>query len=174
MPKTKQQKKEMLDHLVDKLNNSTSVVFVDYKGLKAAEIDELRQECRKEESEYCVAKKTLIKLAIDQNKIEGVDPKEMAGNLAVVFGYGDEVAPAKTLKNFSKKYKAMKLLGGIVEGKYIDEKMVNNLADIPSRPELYAKLVGSLNSPISGFVNVLQGNLRNLVYALDAIRESKS
>jgi large subunit ribosomal protein L10 len=173
MPKNKQQKKEIVDQLTDKLSKSKSAVFVDYKGLKVKEVEELRRECKKQNSEYLVAKKTLIKLAVDKSKIEGVNIKEMEGNLALVLGYEDEVSPAKTVKDFSKKYDALKMLSGVMEGKFIDKQMVKNLADIPSKPELYAKLVGSINAPVSGFVNVLRGNLRNLIYALNAIKESK-
>ncbi|MFH1565080.1 MAG: 50S ribosomal protein L10 [bacterium] len=173
MPKSKQQKEEIVKNLADKLNKSKSTIFVDYKGLKVKELDELRDECEKQESEYFVAKKTLIKVAA-ANKTAGFDLKEMKGNLAMVFGYQDEMVPAKIVKNFSKKYKMFKVLGGIMENKYIDESMVKSLADIPSKPELYAKLLGSLNVPISGFVNVFGGCLRNLAGVLDAVRESKS
>jgi large subunit ribosomal protein L10 len=173
MPKTKKQKKDIIDILTDKFSKSKSMIFVDYKGLKVKELDNLRKECGKQDSEYMVAKKTLVKVAIDSNKIEGVNPNDLEGNLAMVFSYGDEVVPAKILKDFSKSHKALKVLCGIMDGKYIDENMVKSLADIPSKPELHAKLVGMLNSPISGFVNVLSGNLRNLVRVLDSVRESK-
>ncbi|MFH1187256.1 MAG: 50S ribosomal protein L10 [bacterium] len=172
MPKSKQQKEEIVKNLIDKLNKSKSTIFVDYKGLKVKELDELRQECGKQESEYFVAKKTLIKVAAG-SKTEGLDPKGMEGNLAMVFGYQDEIVPARIVKNFAKKYKMLRILGGVVENRYIDENMVKNLADIPSRPELYAKLLGSLNAPISGFVNVFSGVLRNFVGVLDAVRESR-
>ncbi len=174
MPKTKQQKQEIIKNLTDKLDKSKSTIFIDYKGLKVKELDELRQECGKQNGEYFVAKKTLINIAAGNKKIEGLNPKGMEGNLAMVFGYQDEVVPAKIIKDFAKKYKTLKVMGGIMDSKYIDENMVKTLADIPSKPELYAKLLGSLNAPISGFANVLNGVIRNFVGVLDAVRESKS
>lgn len=173
MPKSKRQKEEIVKNLNDKLNKSRSMVFIDYKGLKVKELDELRNECEKQGSEYFVAKKTLFNIAI-QNRIENCNPKEMEGNLAIIVGYQDEVATAKIVKNFVKKYKISKILGGIVDNKYISENSVKNLANIPSKPELYSKLLGSFNAPVSGFINVFSGILRNFVGALDAIKESKA
>lgn len=174
MPKTRDQKQNITKNLTDKLQKSQITIFIDYKGLKVKEFEEIRNECRKDNSECLVAKKTLIKIACDENKMQGVNPKDLSGNLALVVGYGDEVTPAKILKGFVKKYKLMKILGGVMNGQYVDDTVINNLASIPSKPELYAKLVGSLNSPLSGLVNVLQGNLRQLVYVLQAIKETKS
>lgn len=173
MPKTKQQKEEIINQLTDKINKSKTTVFVDYKGLKVKELDKLRQECRKQDGEYFVAKKTLINIATGKNT-EGLDSKGMEGNLAMIFGYQDEIVPAKIAKDFAKKYKTLKILGGVMDSKYIDENMVKSLADIPSKPELHAKLLGSLNAPASGFANVLNGVIRNFVGVLDAVRESKS
>jgi large subunit ribosomal protein L10 len=101
----------------------------------------------------------------------------MDGQLAAIFGYEDEVAPAKVVDTFlADKENAGKIafLGGVLEGRFIDKDQVTALAKIPSREELYAKLVGSMNAPVSGFVNALAGNLRNLVGVLKAIEEKKA
>ncbi|MFC1598944.1 50S ribosomal protein L10 [Patescibacteria group bacterium] len=174
MPKTKDQKKQIVDDLVDKLSTFKSAVFTDYKGLTVAEAQEIRKLCKEQGAEYLVAKKTLMQLALDNAEIKDVDIIKMEGNIALILGFEDEVAPAKIAANFAKDHKSLKLLGGIMENKFIDLAQVEVLSKIPSKAELLAKLVGSLNSPVSGFVNVLAGNLRGLVRVLDAIKEQKA
>ncbi len=104
---------------------------------------------------------------------------EFKGKVAAIFGYSDEVAPAKIVNDFRKgldKDSATKIefLGGVLENKFIASEAVDNLAKLPSKQELYAKMVGSMNAPVSGFVNVLAGNIRNLVNVLKAVEEKKA
>jgi large subunit ribosomal protein L10 len=171
MAKTRAQKEKTLGDLEEKFSKIKAAVFVSFKGLKVKDATKLRNILRKEKIDYEVAKKTLLKLALGKNKLEGIDPKKLEGNIAVAFGYDDEVAPAKILNQFKAQNEALKILGGIVENKYIDSAQVIALANIPGRQELLAKLVGSINSPVSGFVNVLAGNLRGLVQVLKAMSE---
>lgn len=176
MPKTKEQKKEILRDLAEKVSKAKSVIFARFNKLTVKENQDLRNVLRKEEGEYYVAKKTLMDLAFKDSKIEGLDIKNFAGQIATVFGYGDEAAPAKTVALFKKKLEdkeKIELIGGILEGKFVTAEEANALANLPSRQELYAKIVGSLNAPISGFANVLAGNLRSLVYVLKAIESKK-
>jgi len=174
MAKTREQKEKTLGELEEKFAKIKAAVFVSFKGLKVKDATALRNILRKEKIDYEVAKKTLLKLALQKTGLEGVDPKKLEGNIAVAFGYDDEVTPAKILNNFKSKNEALKILGGILENKYIDSAKVVELANIPSRPELLAKLVGSIDSPVSGFVNVLAGNLRGLVQVLKAVSEKKT
>ena len=112
-----------------------------------------------------------------KDQIGDLNVRSMDGKLAAVFSYEDEVAPAKIIANFRKdKEKADKIffLGGILENKLLSKEEMESLSQLPSKPELYAKLVGSLNAPVSGFVNVLAGNLRGLVGVLKAISEKKA
>lgn len=176
MPKTKEQKREILRDLAAKISKAKSVVFAKFNKLTVKENQNLRNELKKEASEYYVAKKTLMDLAFKDLKLEGLNVKSFAGQIAAVFGYGDEVAPAKTVALFKKKLEdkeKIEFIGGILEGKFIGEEKIKFLASLPGRQELYAKIVGSLNAPISGFVNVLAGNLRSLVYVLKAIESKK-
>lgn len=176
MPKTKLQKKEILRDLTEKASKAKSVVFTKFNRLTVKENENLRKELKKENSEYFVAKKTLINLAFKDSKIDGLDARGFEGQIAAIFGYSDEVAPAKVVQGFKKKLEdkeKIEFLGGILESKYIDAVKVKELAGLPSREELYAKVVGSLNAPISGFVNALAGNLKNLVYVLKAIETKK-
>ena len=175
MPKTKEQKKQILGALTDKIGKSKSIVFTKFNKLGVEENEDLRKELRRENGEYYVAKKTLINLAFKESKIGDLDIKNFPGQVAVVFGFGDEVAPAKIIDKFKSEHEdKVDFLGGILENKFIDAGQVSELAKLPSREELFAKIVGSINAPISGFVNALAGNLRNLVYVLKAIENKKT
>ena len=92
----------------------------------------------------------------------------------MVFGYGDEVETAKFAAKFAKEYTGFKILGGVFEREYADASQIKLLASLPSKVELLAKVVRTIQAPISGFVNVLAGNLRGLVQVINAIKESKS
>ncbi len=176
MPKNKIQKQEILRNLSEKFKKSKSVVFAGFNALTVKDNEVLRDQFRKENSEYYVAKKTLMNLAF-KDQIGDLNVRSMDGKLAAVFSYEDEVAPAKIIANFRKdKEKADKIffLGGILENKLLSKEEMESLSQLPSKPELYAKLVGSLNAPVSGFVNVLAGNLRGLVGVLKAISEKKA
>ncbi len=174
MAKTKLQKQEMLRDISERLARAKSVVFTEFESLGVKQNEELRQKLRAENSEYLVTKKTLLKLALGEKKITDFDPKSVNGKMAVSFGYEDEVAPAKIIAEFTKDNPdTLKFAGGILENKFLNASGVEALAKLPSKTELYAKIVGSINAPVSGFVNVLAGNLRNLVYVLNAIKENK-
>lgn len=172
MAKTKAQKKEIIEQLTEKLKTAKGTVFSSYKGVTVAEMEELRGKLREENSELMIAKKTLLAKALAENKQEDVPVKEFNGEVAVVIGE-DEVMPAKTVAQFAKEHKQMQFFGGILEEKYIPAEKVQALSKLPSKPELLAKMVGSMKAPISGFANVLAGNLRNLVYVLNAVKDSK-
>lgn len=174
MPKTKIQKQEILRTLEAKIGQSKSVVFAGFNALEVKDNEELRAKLRAEKGEYYVAKKTLMNLAFKNQGIEGLDARGYDGKLAAIFSYEDEVAPAKIVHGFAKgKEDKIFFLGGILGGKLLSKEEVVSLAKLPSKTELYARLVGSMNAPISGFVNALAGNLRNLVYVLKAIEEKK-
>jgi len=170
---TKNKKQKIIKELGEKIDKAKSVVFANYQGVSANDINDLRTKFKEADSEYVVAKKSLMGLAFGKSQMKGVKTKEMEGEVAVVFGYVDEVAPAKLIDEFSKDHKSMQMVGGVIENKFIDADRVKELAKLPSKIELYAKVVGSIKAPVSGFVNVLGGNLRNLVYVLNAIQEKK-
>jgi len=177
MPKSKIQKQEILRTLSEKVKNAKSIVFTSFNALGVKDNEALRAKLRQENGEYYVAKKTLMELAFKDQKIEGLDVRGFDGKVAAIFSYEDEVAPAKVIFNFRKdKDKEGKIvfLGGILDGKALSQSEVEALAKLPSKLELQAKLVGSLNAPVSGFVNVLAGNLRGLVTVLKAIEEQKA
>lgn len=147
-------KAAIVDEIKDLMGKSQSVVFVDYRGLTVSEVTELRNKMRQAGVVYKVLKNTYVKRAADDLGIEGLDGY-LEGPTAVAFGLDDAVAPAKILADFIKATKKAELKGGILEGKAISTDVVNKLSAIPSREELLAKMLGSLNAPISGFVRVL-------------------
>lgn len=174
MPKSKLQKQEISRDLAVRFGKATSVVFTSFNGLGVKDNELLRSALVAKNSEYYAAKKTLLKRALEEMKVEGSEAAELDGQVAVTFGYGDEVAPAKVIADFRKNNEGkVEFLGGILENRYIDAQAVSALATLPSKEELYAKIVGSINAPVSGFVNVLAGNLRSLVRVLSSIQETK-
>lgn len=170
MPKTKAKKQTILKNLEDKLAQMKSAVFVNFSGIPVKEITKLRSKGRKENVSYTTAKKTLLKKALVS---QGFATKTFSGEVAVLFGLEDEVAPSRLVSEFAKEHEKMKILGGILEGQFIEEDKIIALAKLPGRQELLSKLVGSMAAPLSGMVNVLQGNLRSLVYVLNAISQKK-
>lgn len=174
MPKSKIQKGEIMRDLTARIKKSKSIVFAGFNALGVKDNEVLRAQLRAENGEYYVAKKTLLGRALKEQGIENLDTKSLDGKLAVIFSYEDEVAPAKVVDAFRKdKEDKIFFLGGILEGKLLSKTEVEALAKLPSKHELHARLVGTLNAPISGFVNVLAGSIRNLVNVLKAIEEKK-
>lgn len=169
---SKTQKKELIKELVDKIKRQQSLVFTDISGLGVEEMQKLRRELKKAGIEYKVAKKTLITLALKEAKHD-IDITEVPGSLGTAFSYEDPVSPAKIIFKFSKDHKNLKIVGGIMEGRLLTIQEVEALSKIPSKEELLAMLVGSFKGPISGLVNVLQGNVRNLIGVLNAIKANK-
>lgn len=174
MPKTRKQKEGDLQALTDNLAQAKGVVFVGYHGLTVPEAEILRRKSRQENIAFRVIKKTLLSkalaaagLAVEVNQIG-------EGGLAAAFGLSDEVAPAKLLHGFAKEHEALKIYGGILENKFIGAAAVLSLAKLPSKMELYGKLVGSMSAPASGLVNALAGTVRGLLTALNGIKEAKA
>lgn len=172
MALTRQQKQEVVSDLKDKIGDQKTMVFVDFTGLEVKDLFNLREELKKKKSLFKVSKKTLLRVALkdfDSSLADRV--KELNGELAVIFGFGDEISPAKVVFNFSLKNDKLEILGGFFQGEYIDKDKVIELAKIPTEEELLARLVGSLSAPLSNFANVLQGNIKGLVCVLSAIKK---
>lgn len=168
-----EQKKQVVADLTDKVKAAQSIVLADYRGLTVEQDTELRNALRAAGVEYKVVKNTLTSFAMKENGLEALDPF-LNGPTAMALSATDAVAPAKVLSEFAKKFEKLELKVGVVEGKVIDVDGIKALADLPSREVLIAKVLGGFNAPISGFVNVLNGNMRGLVVALNAIAEQKA
>lgn len=147
-------KKAVVEDIQEKIQNAKSIVFVDYRGITVEQVTDMRNAMRAEGIEYKVLKNTMIKRAADAAGIEGLD-EILNGPTAVAFGYEDEIAPARVVSKYAKQIQALEIKGGIMEGAVVDVDVVNRMAAIPSRNELLAKMLGSMNAPIAGFVRAL-------------------
>jgi large subunit ribosomal protein L10 len=169
---TRAKKEQLVTEMYGQMEKSKAVVLVNYQGLKNKEIEDLKTKLAEAGIGFQIVKNSLFKIALKKAGIT-VDETLLDQPVAVVWGDIDEVTPAKLTVQFGKAAEKLEVLGGILNGEFIDLTTVNQLAALPGRDELYAKLVGTLNAPMSRLVNALQGNLRSLVYILDQYRQSK-
>ena len=178
MALTRKEKEQIVAGLVDKLKKAKSAVFTDFTGLKMDQSEKLRKQAKKDKAEYFVAKKSLLKIALKEAGMTDVPVEKFTHSVGTLFGYEDVTAAPKIAAAFAKDNKVLSLLSGLMAdnegaGKYIALEQVKALAALPGKQELLAKLVGTIKAPITGFVNVLGGNLRNLVNVLNAVKEKK-
>ena len=173
MSKNFELKKTVVAEIRDKLGRAQSVVLIDYRGLTVEEVTDLRNQFRKAGVEYAVLKNTMLTLAARDLGIRGLEDY-LKGPTAVAFGYQDPVAPAKIITEYLKKNKKISVKCGMVDRKVVDQAGVTALAELPPREVLIAKLMGSMNALITGFVGVLSGVLRKFVYAVEAVRKQKA
>lgn len=168
------EKQSIVAELQEKFSATKGAVLTNYRGLTVAQDTKLRAKLREAGVEYRVVKNTMARIAAREAGIEGLD-EHLEGPTAIAFSVTDPVAPARVISDFVKehKLKALEVKAGLVEGKVIDAAGVKALANLPSREVLIAQVLAGMQSPIVGFVNVLQGSIRNLVYALDAVRQQK-
>ena len=166
--KTKAQKAETLKDLGEHVEKQHSILFVDYKGLKVKELLLLRKQLKDLGAKLQVAKKTLLKKALQEKGID-MDLKEMEGQVAAIFSFQDAFSPIKNVAAFAKTAEKLKILGGYIESQVRDANTMTMIASLPSKEELLGRLVGSIASPMSGFLNVMQGNIKGLIVVLNAI-----
>ncbi|MBM7853816.1 large subunit ribosomal protein L10 [Desulfohalotomaculum tongense] len=170
---TRQEKEQMVAELKEKMEKAQVVILADYHGITVDKITELRSQLRKAGCELKVAKNTLTKIAAKELGIEGLD-SYLVGPTVLTFGYQDPAAAAKILSKFAKEIKeGLDIKVGVLEGAVVDKGQIKELANLPSREELLAKVVGGMQAPLYGFAGVLAANLRNLVYVLEAVRKNK-
>lgn len=174
MPKTRAQKEETKDILSQKLRDSKSVVFTDYRGMTMGQISDLRIKLREQNAEFTVTKNTLMNLALKEAQLPVASKEIEEGPTATLFSFEDEIAPIKTLVKALKDAQIGKIKGGVVDGELMDSYSVIRLSSLPGKLELRGQVVGLIASPLQGIVGVLQANLRNLVYALNQIKEQKA
>jgi len=170
MALTREQKQDIIKDLKEKFGKQKSMVFVDFTGTKVKDISEARKEMKKSDCEFKIAKKTLMKVALKEKKID-LPEENFNGEIGIGFGFNDEVMPFKILGSIAKKTNTLKLLGGLIGKNFIQKEEAQTISDLPGRNELLAKVVGSISSPLNGLVNVLQGNLRGLICVLSAIKK---
>lgn len=169
MPISKNKKKEIIEELKEKLAKQKSLVFVDFTGVKVKDLSLFRKRLKEGDNELRVAKKTLAQIVFKEKGIK-VDVKKLKGEIGFIFGYNDEVSSAKKAWQFSKENQNLKILGGVIGDEVFDFEKMTAIAQLPSKEELLAKLVGSINAPVSNFVYALNYNIKGLVQVLSKIK----
>ena len=152
------EKVAMIAEIKTTMQNAKGLVLADFRGIKVAQDTKLRRKMREAGVEYSVIKNNMASIAAKEAGIEGLD-NYLKGPLAMVSSKNDPVAPAKLISEFIKDNRIMEIKGGLVEGKVIDADAVKALANLPPREVLIARLLGSMQSPITGFVNVFRTDM---------------
>jgi len=163
-----EQKKKMVDELADKLERANIVITTSYRGLTVAEMTELRRKLRQGNIDYRVVKNNLARFAAERTGKEALT-SVIEGPTAIAFGYGDIIAPVKTLLDHVRSAKIeLKIIGGMLDQQVLSSAEVSSLANMPSKEVLISKLIGGLQTPIYRLVNVLNANITGLVGILAA------
>jgi large subunit ribosomal protein L10 len=166
------QKAEIIASLETEFSAASSMIVADYRGLSVAQLAQVRNDLRPLEANLRVLKNTLGRLAAERTSVAGLG-ELMRGPTAVAFCRADPAPVAKKLQDVARETRVLVLRGGLVEGRVLDADGVRTLATLPSRDVLVAQVVGGLAAPIQTFVNVLAALPRNLVVALDQVRQQK-
>ena len=155
-----EQKKQVVAELVETLKSAQAGVLVDYRGLTVEQDTDLRRKLREAGIEYKVVKNTLTRFAAKEVGLDGLD-EQLNGPTALAVSADDPVAPAKVIADFAKTAECLQIKAGFLDGAVITLDEVNTLANTPSRETLIAKIMGSLNAPISNLVRTLQALVDN-------------
>ena len=167
-------KKQAVAELTEKIKSATAGLLIDYKGITVEQDTKLRNAFREAGVEYTVIKNTMLRFAFQGAQMEEMTDV-LEGTTSLAISADDPVAPAKVFKDFLKANDTLELpiKKGFVDGKVLSISEIEALADLPPKEVLIAKVLGGLNSPISGLANVLNGNIRGLAIALNAVVEKK-
>jgi large subunit ribosomal protein L10 len=166
-------KVESVVEIKDRFSRATSIILADYRGLTVKEMQELRGKLRDAGSELRVYKNTLTQIAMRELAMPDLGDL-LSGPTAFLFTFGDPVAAAKALVDYTKDHKALEVKGGFIERSITSADGVKALASLPSREELIAKLAGSLNMPVTSFARVLIAPAGALARALQAVADQKA
>jgi large subunit ribosomal protein L10 len=170
----KERKTEIVAEVAELLSKSSAVFLTDYSKINVADISKLRNEFRKEGVVYKVVKNTLFKRALDETgKYEKLS-EHLTGMTGFVIAYDNPVAPAKIIKKYFDDTQKLPLKACYIESQFYDGKTLNQLASLPTKAEIIAGIMGSLNSPASGIVGALNAVMRDLVSVIDEIAKKKS
>jgi large subunit ribosomal protein L10 len=168
----RQEKVELVQQVKAELAARPNVFVAEYRGMTVEQVTDLRVKLRKADGAMKVVKNTFLRRAVD-----GTDKASLAtvskGPNAMILANAEFVELAKVLVATDRDIEAFKLKGGVVSGTAVTPEQIRQLSELPPRAVLLGRAVGSLASPLRGFLNVCQGNIRKLVYALDAIRQAK-
>lgn len=171
---TRAQKAEQITAISERLGRAKAAFLVDFKGMNVEEVTSLRKKLRPSESEMKVVRNTLAKRALkDYPALETALATSFKGTNAIVFAYGDASASAKALTEFGKQVEELVIKTGVMDGKALNEAGIKYLATLPSKPELQAKLLGTLQAPMGKLLRVMNAVPGGFVQALEAYRSQK-
>lgn len=170
---TKEFKSQKIDAIKAKIEKAQVAVITEYKGLTVEDITKLRRDIQKSGGDYMVTKNTLAKIAVKGTNYELLTDK-LSGPVALAFGFEDPVTPAKAVAKFIKDTKKGVILGAVLDGKLLTEAETKALAELPTKEELFAKMLGSINSPASGIANSVNAVLSQLTRAMAAVCDQKA
>lgn len=165
-------KAQKIDSIKSLFSDHEHVILTEYRGLTVADISNLRRDLATQSTQYKVLKNTLVKRAVDELGIEGLD-QYLEGPTAIAFVGGDISAAAKAISGFAKGRDSLVIKGGVLAGKIIDGAQVGALASLPSREVLIGQFLGVLNAPIGSLARVIAAPTQNLVNVLDQIAKQK-
>jgi large subunit ribosomal protein L10 len=170
----KNEKTEIIAEVKEMIDKSTAVYLTDYSKITVADINNIRNEFRKEGVQYKVFKNTLFKRALDESgKFEKLSD-HLVGMTGFAFSTDNPVAPAKIIKKFFDTTQKLSLKACYIEDQYYEGKNLNELASLPTKPEIIAGILGSLNSPASGIVGAINAVIRDLVSVVDEISKKQA
>ncbi|MGI5876708.1 MAG: 50S ribosomal protein L10 [Dethiobacteria bacterium] len=169
---SRKEKEAIVREIKEDFQKASVVVLTEYRGLTVSQINQLRRILKGEGVKYKVLKNTLTRLATKEEGLEELHPY-LEGPTAIAYGYDDPVTPIKLLVKFSKEHEDLTIKGGVLDKVVYNETEIRRLSELPPKGELLARTLGSLQSPLAGFLNVLQGNMRGLVSVLNAVKEKK-
>ncbi len=165
-------KVEAVEALLNRFNESTSLVLFDYRGLSVAQMTSLRRQTREVGVRLSVVKNTLTERAADGTAFEELRGR-LVGPISIVTTDGDPAAPAKLLKEFVKAESAGAIKGGVLDGRFLEAAEVESLADLPSREVLLSMLLSALQAPVAGLPRVLNGVISQFINVVDAIAKKQ-
>ncbi len=169
---TKEKKKELIENLRTLYDSSTGIIITEYRALSMEEITQLREELKKSGDVFKVVKNTLMKRAIQDKGIEGVE-ELFVGPVAVAFSKSDVGQTAKAILDFRKKVEKVDLKGAVIDGKLYGKQEIESIAKLPSKEVLLGQLASAMAAPLSNLVSVLAAPIRDFVNLLNNLKDKK-
>jgi large subunit ribosomal protein L10 len=171
---TKQQKEQVVAELVAMLQGASGLYLLDYSRMTVAESNHMRSELRKKDLSFKVAKNRLIQRALAEVGGFEIPEEKFFGQTGIVVGYSDPIAPAKIIKEVSEKSEKPKLKAAVIEGQLFDGSQLKQIAELPTREDMIAGILGSLDAPISGIVGSINAVMRDVAYLVEEVAKKQA